>query len=106
METRGSPGKVSGVREYPGAEYGPVKKYDIVFDDGDTESNVDELWVAKKAEYELCLEKPEEDWIGVKNVRFPNARDNYARLIGWYLSTGRSRCLLICQVSGSSLWLE
>ncbi|KAL9189318.1 hypothetical protein ACHAXT_011808 [Thalassiosira profunda] len=81
------PGKVSGVREYPGAEYGPVKKYDVVFDDGDTESNVDEVWVAKKAEYSMCLENPEEDWIGVKNVRFPDAKDNYARLIGWYAAS-------------------
>jgi len=31
------------------------------------------------------LEKREEDdWIGVNNVRFPDSKDEYARMIGWY----------------------
>jgi len=79
------PGRVWDVKESPGAEYGPEKKYDVVFDDGDTEPNVGEIWIAKKADYEVCLEKrDEEDWIGVKNVRFPDSKDEYARMIGWY----------------------
>jgi hypothetical protein len=78
------PGRVVDVKEYPGFEYGPVRKYDVVFEDGDTESNVDEIWVTKKAEYELCLEKPEEEWVGIKAVRFPESKDQYAKLIGWY----------------------
>lgn len=74
------------VKESPGADkYGSNMKYDIVYDDGDTESNVDEIWVAKKVDYETCLQNPEEkDWIGVRNICFLDSKDEYARLVGWY----------------------
>mmetsp|Transcript_34100 Transcript_34100/g.71784 ORF Transcript_34100/g.71784 Transcript_34100/m.71784 type:complete len:322 (+) Transcript_34100:169-1134(+) len=78
------PGRVWDIKESPGVGYGPIKTYDIVFDDGDTESNVGEIWVAKKTDYEVCVQKPEESWVGVRNARFPNAKDEYAREIGWY----------------------
>ena len=67
--------------------YGPIRKYDIVFDDGDMEPDVDEIWVSKKSEYEVSIAKPEDTWIGVTNVRFEYSNDDYARLIGWYKTT-------------------
>lgn len=65
-----------------------MKKYDIVFDDGDVETDIDEIMVAKVADYQTCLEKPEEGgWIGVTNFRVPDSKDDYARLIGWYVTS-------------------
>ena len=59
----------------------------MVYDDGDTESNVQEIWVMKKNEYEMGIKNPEENWIGVTNITFPESKDNYAKLIGWYKLT-------------------
>ncbi len=81
------PGRVWDVKEYAIGDYGPQHKYDVVYDDGDTESNVQEIWVMKKNEYEMGIKKPEESWIGVTNVTFPESKDNYAKLIGWYKLT-------------------
>ena len=49
--------------------------------------DVGEIWVSKKAEYEVSIAKPEDTWIGVTNVRFEYSNDEYARLIGWYKTT-------------------
>jgi hypothetical protein len=81
------PGRVWDVKELPMGEYGPQRSYDVVYDDGDTESNMHEIWVMQKDEYELSLKKPEEQWIGVTNVTYPKSKDDYARLIGWYTIT-------------------
>jgi hypothetical protein len=81
------PGRVWDVKEITPGEYGPERKYDVLYDDGDTESNMDEIWVMKKDEYELGVMKPEEQWIGVTNVTFPKSNDQYAKLIGWYKLT-------------------
>ena len=79
------PGRVWDVRDSGvSSEYGPVMMYDIVYDDGDTESNVHEIWVIKKEEWEMYHRKPEESWIGVTNVTFPTSEDNYANTLGWY----------------------
>lgn len=88
------PGRTWDTKSSPGGEFGPVRKYDIVYDDGDMEPQVDEEWVVKKEEYEVGVEKPDEkNWIGVTNIRFEDSMDNYARLIGWYRTTfgGESR---------------
>lgn len=82
------PGRTWDSNEKPSSEeYGPIRKYDIVFDDGDMEPDVDEIWVSKKSEYEVSIAKPEDTWIGVTNVRFEYSNDDYARLIGWYKTT-------------------
>jgi len=82
------PGRTWDSKEEPSREgYGPIRKYDIVFDDGDMEPDVDEIWVSKKSEYEVSIAKPEDTWIGVTNVRFEYSNDDYARLIGWYKTT-------------------
>jgi len=83
------PGRTWDSSEEPRSDEGcgPIRKYDIVFDDGDMEPDVDEIWVSKKAEYEVSIAKPEDTWIGVTNVRFEYSNDDYARLIGWYKTT-------------------
>ena len=72
------------INEYPGGKYGPRRTFDVVYDDGDAEADLDEIWVSDREEYELCLKKQEEDWIGVRNIRFPRCNDEYAETIGWY----------------------
>ena len=68
-----------------------IKTYDIVFDDGDTDSNLGEAWVSKKSEYDTCLNHPDNTWIGVSNVRLKGSKDDYLRLIGWYESEGSNK---------------
>ena len=59
-----------------------------MFDDGDTESNLEEIFVMKTSEYELALDKEQEDWVGVVNVTAPvDCEDEYAKTIGWVSHT-------------------
>ena len=79
------PGRIWDIKVLPGKTiYGPVKTYDIVYDDGDTETNLDEIFVMKKEEYEIFMLKKEKDWIGVTNFTDTKSQDAYARIIGWY----------------------
>ena len=61
-----------------------MRTFDVIYDDGDTETDLKEIFVMKKADYELCMMKEEKDWIGVKNVTDPNSCDDFARAVGWY----------------------
>ena len=38
----------------------------------------------KKEEYDSCIEKEEESWVGVTIYRDKSSDDKYARFIGWY----------------------
>lgn len=82
------PGRVWDVKECDVGEYGPIRRYDVIFDDGDKETGLGEIWVTRKSEYELCVKKPEAEWKGVTNVTFSESKDEYARVIGWYQVDG------------------
>jgi hypothetical protein len=41
-------------------KYGLQTKYNVVYDDGDMESNMHEMWVMKKDEYKMSIRKPQE----------------------------------------------
>lgn len=64
--------------------YGLQRTFDIIYDDMEKETEVGEIYVMKKVDYELCLEKGEANWIGVKNVTDPDSEDAFARAVGWY----------------------
>lgn len=64
--------------------YGPKRILDVIFDDGETETGIKEIYVMKKIDYELCLHKGEKEWIGVKNITDPDSTDEFARAVGWY----------------------
>lgn len=79
------PGRIWDIKlSSSSSDYGAVRTFDVIYDDGDTETDLKEIFVMKKADYELCMMKEEKDWIGVKNVTDPNSRDDFARAVGWY----------------------
>ena len=55
-----------------------------VFDNGEVERNLDEVWIMKKKDYAVSSRLLEDSWIGVTNRTDPNSDDEYARTIGWY----------------------
>lgn len=65
-----------------GDKYGPVKSYDIVFDNGDTDANIKETEVVTNegSEPKQDLECP----VGVKHVFDKSSADEYARVVGWW----------------------
>lgn len=80
------PGRIWDIKTVPMSDsgYGPKRKFDVIYDDGEKETEVGEIYVMKKVDYELCLEKGEKNWIGVKNVVDSSSEDEFARAIGWY----------------------
>ncbi len=48
------------------------------------------MFVMKKDDYEIGIEKEEGDWVGVTNYRDETSKDRYARLVGWYEFTTAS----------------
>lgn len=57
----------------------------VVFDDGNIETSLDEIWVMKKEDYEVLSAKPgESSWIGVKKCIDRSSNDEYAKTVGWY----------------------
>jgi hypothetical protein len=77
------PGRIWDVNEMPSnSGYGPVRTYDVVYDDGETEKNIKEIFIMEKSDYELAKEG--KNWVGVKNVTDPDSEDGFAQAVGWY----------------------
>lgn len=64
--------------------YGPAKTFDVIYDDGETEKGIKEIYVMKKVDYELCITREDKEWIGVRNVTEKDSEDEYAKTVGWY----------------------
>lgn len=68
--------------------YGPTRIYDIEFDDGDALSDVSDMWVFEKLEYELITrrrqDKNQGSWEGIKHVIDEESQDEWAKYVGWY----------------------
>mmetsp|Transcript_21573 Transcript_21573/g.35272 ORF Transcript_21573/g.35272 Transcript_21573/m.35272 type:complete len:1185 (-) Transcript_21573:86-3640(-) len=79
------PGRIWDYKVKHETTYGPVKAYDIIFDDGEVARNLDEVWVMKEEDHEVLSAKPNEfSWIGVQRCTDRSANDEYARTVGWY----------------------
>lgn len=77
------------------ARYGPVRQYNLKYEDGDRQSNVPDHLVFAEEDYELEKEQNEENekrknpvgWKGVKNVTDKTSKDQWAKNAGWYVAT-------------------
>eukprot|EP00986_Skeletonema_menzelii_P013768 scaffold8377_cov139-Skeletonema_menzelii.AAC.4 len=82
-------GKVQAVKErdhYSGSrasKYGPIRVYDIHYDDGDKLKGVLDVFVCPEKDHDL----DSKNWKGVRNVRDKSSSDCYAKEIGWYVAT-------------------
>mmetsp|Transcript_22801 Transcript_22801/g.49301 ORF Transcript_22801/g.49301 Transcript_22801/m.49301 type:complete len:161 (-) Transcript_22801:1616-2098(-) len=98
------PGVISSRRESKfGGPYGPIRFYDITFDDGDKLDSVEDYFVMNKVDYLLSIRKAidrdgDSDteglnggnykrWIGVKNKLDKHSVDAYFKEVGWYSAT-------------------
>ncbi|KAL9182966.1 hypothetical protein ACHAXT_004245 [Thalassiosira profunda] len=79
-------GKVKAFNEVGHSRYGPIRLYDIRYDDGDELSAVNDHWVFPKEEYELemKLDKKKAKPIGVRPVYDLQSSDQWARKVGWH----------------------
>ena len=77
------PGKVTKVNEIGTSEYGPIRLYNITFDDGDKLSNLGDHYVFSREDTKL-LDGKRGLGIGVKVVYDANSEDKWARDVGWY----------------------
>jgi len=77
------PGKVTLVNEIGTSEYGPIRLYNIAFDDGDKLSNLGDYHVFSKEDTKL-LDGKKGLGMGVKVVYDANSNDKWARDVGWY----------------------
>ncbi|KAL9190424.1 hypothetical protein ACHAXT_007635 [Thalassiosira profunda] len=63
-------------------KYGPVCRYEVHFDDGDKDTDLEEQYVMSKEDYEL----KDRHLVGVKNVTDKDCNDEWARVVGWYVA--------------------
>ena len=66
------------------SEYGPLRLYDIHFNDGDKLKGVLDVFVCPEKDYNLQTKIKRKHWKGVRNVVDKKSSDRYAREIGWY----------------------
>ncbi len=92
------PGKIRSYKEKVGGRYGPVRLYDITYDDGDKLNGVEDFYVFSKSEYKLSLQKPVDGgtsgWTGVRNKTDKTSIDKWANLVGYYVANidGEDKC--------------
>ena len=83
------PGKVKSYTTLKNGEYGPIRRYDIRFDDGDELDDIEDYCIFSREDYLLSEKK---DWIGVENVFDGKSKDPWARKVGWYEVTIGESC--------------
>jgi hypothetical protein len=68
------------------SEYGPVRIYDVLFDDGDKDTGIFDYNVFSEKDYILQEEKEgkKPKWTGVTNKTDETSTDDWARIVGWY----------------------
>ena len=63
--------------------YGPVRTYDVIYDDdGDEVTEIEESFVFGYEDYLLTLSGKE--WVGVVNVLEEGCEDSWGEIVGWY----------------------
>jgi len=77
------PGIVKSYKEVEtGGQYGPLRLYDIAYDDGDELGGVEDACVYPRQDFELLY--GESNLIGVVNVVDGESSDRWASTMGWY----------------------
>ena len=79
------PGVIEDYVTLKNGKYGPVRKYNILFDDGDQLDRVEDYCIFSREDYLLSEKKRE--WVGVANKLDPNSSDEWAKIVGWYEAT-------------------
>ena len=95
------PGVIKSVVEFSyGGEYGPIRKYDVAFDDGDELDSIEDYFVMDKKDYLISVRKEDREWIGVENRLEKSSIDNWEKYAGLWVSTIDGEEQLFGQLSG------
>jgi len=95
------PGVVKSVVEFShGGEYGPIRKYDVAFDDGDELDSIEDYFVMDKKDYLISVRKEDGEWMGVENRLEKSSIDNWEKYAGLWVSTIDGEEQLFGQLSG------
>jgi hypothetical protein len=96
------PGIVSSYKEIDiDSQYGPIRYYDVLFDDGDEEKELEDYWVWSKEDYHLDTQDDgRKIWIGVRNEVDSKAADKWARITGWWVAKIERKDQLFSRLSG------
>ena len=78
------PGIIKSYTTVKNGAYGPIRRYDIRFDDGDELEDIEDYCIFSREDYLLTAKK---DWIGVENRTDNRSSDPWAKLVGWYVAT-------------------
>lgn len=99
------PGMVSSYKEVDiDSPYGPIRYYDILFDDGDEEKELEDYWVWSKEDYSLDTQDDGlKNWMGVTNVVDSKAVDKWARITGWWAAKIERKDQHFSRLSGKCL---
>ena len=92
-DTSWHPGTISSYREvHTNSPYGPMRYYNIKFDDEDEFDDVEDYYVFPEVDYKI-LEKNDfmsNNYKGVENVHDDNVKGvegKWPRIVGWYVTT-------------------
>lgn len=77
------PGTVNGYKVINTGKYGPIRAYDIHFDDGDHDPRLMENYVMSVDDY-LCRSDDSEELKGVFHRKDEDSSDEYAASVGWF----------------------
>jgi len=95
------PGVIKSVVEFSyGGEYGPIRKYDVAFDDGDELDSIEDYFVMNKKDYLISISKEDREWMGVENRLEKSSIDNWEKYAGLWVSTIDGEEQLFGQLSG------
>ena len=78
------PGKVKSYIEVGNNNFGPIRLYDIIFDDGDKIDKLGDCFLFAKDEYLLRTKYRDQMPMGVKEVFDMSSMDVWAKIVGWY----------------------
>lgn len=85
-------GKVTAVEEMDrfcdsrASVYGPIRAYNIHYDDGDKLDGVLDVFVCPEKDHELETNTNSKDWKGVRSVKDRSSTDRYSKEIGWFVA--------------------
>jgi hypothetical protein len=75
------PGVIKDYVTLKNGPYGPVRRYNILFDDGDELDDIEDYCIFSKEDYLLS---GKQEWIGVANKLDKTSVDMWAKVVGWY----------------------
>ena len=91
LEPSWEKGTIISCRSYTEHEdidgYGPRRVYNVEFDNGDIQTDIEDYRLILEEEYLLSKRVKESDWKGVKRIFDEESSDPWAREVGWYVAT-------------------